>query len=111
MPENPQCLLIVTAEIAPEQEEAWNRWYDEEHLPEAVACPGVLSGARYVSEGKAALSAGGEYASSDARTYVAVYEIEGPETLQTPEFKAMRGWYQFAEHITSRTQVFRRHVG
>ena len=110
MPEQAPCLLIVTAEIAPEHEDDWNRWYDEEHLPEAVACPGVLSGTRYVSEGKAALSAGGEYSSSAARTYVAVYEIEGPETLQTPEFKAMRGWYQFAEHITSRTQVFRRHV-
>ena len=108
MPDSSHCLLIVTAEIAPEQEEAWNRWYDEEHLPEAVACPGVLSGTRYVSEGKAALSEHSTYASSDARRYVAIYEIEGPETLQTPEFKAMRGWYQFSDHITSRTQAFRR---
>ncbi|HJP22870.1 MAG: hypothetical protein QF546_01655 [Alphaproteobacteria bacterium] len=108
MPENPQCLLIVTAEIAPEQEDAWNHWYDKEHLPEAVACPGVLGGTRYVSEGKAALSDQGKYSSSDARTYVAIYQLEGPEALQTPEFKAMRGWYQFSDHITSRTQVFRR---
>ncbi len=108
MSDSSQCLLIVTAEIAPDQEEAWNRWYDEEHLPEAVACPGVLSGARYVSEGKAALSSGGEHSSSDARTYMAIYQLEGPEALHTQEFKAMRGWSRFSDHVTSRTQVFRR---
>ena len=49
MPDLPPCLLIVTAEVDADVEEAWNRWYDDVHLPDALACPGVLSGSRYVS--------------------------------------------------------------
>ncbi len=33
------------------------------------------------------------------------HEIDGPDTTATPEFRAMRGWYQFAPHVRSRTQV------
>ena len=42
----PNCLLIVTAEVDSEVEAEWSRWYDEVHLPDALACPGVLSGRR-----------------------------------------------------------------
>jgi hypothetical protein len=37
---------------------------------------------------------------------VAVYELSGPEALETPEFIEMRGWYQFTDKIIARTQVF-----
>ncbi len=106
--EAPRYLLIVNAEIVPAVEDAWNKWYDEEHLPDALACPGVLSGHRYVSKGDASLTRNGEKTTSGARTYVAVYEISGPEALETPEFKEMRGWYQFTDKITARTQVYER---
>ena len=46
MAEIPQYLLIVNAEIEEEVEADWNKWYDEVHLPDALACPGVLSGTR-----------------------------------------------------------------
>ncbi|MBV8398159.1 MAG: hypothetical protein JOZ17_05415, partial [Acetobacteraceae bacterium] len=42
-------LLIVTATVDSQVEDAWNRWYDETHLPEIVACPGFRSGQRYVT--------------------------------------------------------------
>jgi hypothetical protein len=106
MPELPACLLIVTARIDGDVEDAWNRWYDEVHLPEALACPGVLAGRRYRADGAAATSDHGDRDQDEARVYIAVYELSGPEALDTPEFAAMRGWYQFAEHIVSRTQVF-----
>ena len=48
----PNCILVVTAEVDAEIEVAWNRWYYEVHLPDALACPGVLSGRRYVSIGE-----------------------------------------------------------
>ena len=48
----PNCLLIVTAEVDAEVEADWSRWYDEVHLPDALACPGVLSGRRYRSVGE-----------------------------------------------------------
>ena len=42
MSELPKFLLIVTAEIDASVEASWNKWCDEEHLPAALACPGVL---------------------------------------------------------------------
>ena len=39
---------------------------------------------------------------------MSIYELSGPEALDTPEFTNMRGWYQFTDKINSRTQVFQR---
>jgi hypothetical protein len=103
----PACLLVVTAEIDADVEDEWNAWYDNVHLPDALACPGVIAGRRYRADGAAAVSDHGARSSDEARTYIAVYELAGPEALETPEFGAMRGWYQFAGKIRSRTQVFR----
>ena len=108
MTDAPKFLLIVHAEIDDAVEAAWNKWYDEEHLPDALACPGVLSGTRYVSTGEKSLTQNGENIRSSAKSYVAVYELSGPEALETPEFIAMRGWYQFTDKITARTQVFQK---
>lgn len=99
-------LLIVNAEIDPAVEDAWNQWYNDVHLPEALACPGVLAGNRYRSVGDASLTKDGEKSKSPARAYVAVYKLSGPEALDTPEFIEMRGWYQFTDKITARTQVY-----
>ncbi len=101
-------LLIVQAEIPPEHETAWNKWYDEEHLPDALACPGVLSGRRYVSVNEASITKGGGNKRITAKSYVAIYELSGPEALETPEFIDMRGWYKFTDHVTARTQVYRK---
>jgi hypothetical protein len=101
----PPCVLIVTAEIDPAMEDEWNAWYDDVHLPDALACPGVLGGQRYVSMGDASVTTLGEKSKSGARTYTTIYELSGPEALETPEFKAMRGWYQFAVGIKATTRV------
>jgi hypothetical protein len=106
MADAPKYLLLVSAEIDPGVEAAWNKWYNEEHLPEALACPGVLRGSRYVSAGAASLTKDGKKSQAASRTYMAIYELSGPEALETPEFTEMRGWYQFTDKITARTQVF-----
>ncbi len=102
----PKCLLIVTAEIDPAVEAEWSTWYDEVHLPDALACPGVIRGTRYVCAGDATIRADGAASTSSAKVYTTVYELDGPEALQTPEFTAMRGWAEFSDRIKSRTQVF-----
>jgi hypothetical protein len=48
----PECLLIVSAEVDAAIEGEWNRWYDTVHLPDALRCPGVRRGRRYVSSGE-----------------------------------------------------------
>ena len=107
MSKQTDCLLIVTAQIDTVVEDAWNEWYDRVHLPAALACPGVISGARYVSQGEASNTDHGILSTDSAKVYTTIYKIEGLETLQTPEFVAMRGWYQFSKNITAHTQVIK----
>jgi hypothetical protein len=58
--------LIVYTSPADGREEEYNAWYDDVHLPEFTALPGVISGRRF----KVAAPA------SDGKpTYAAVYEL------------------------------------
>jgi hypothetical protein len=101
----PRCLLIVTAEVDPEVEAEWNEWYDTVHLPDALACPGVLRGQRYVQSGESSQSDRGTSSRVAARIYTTVYELAGPEAVTSPEFQKMRGWYHFAPRIRATTRV------
>ena len=105
MSEFPGCLLIVTTEVDPAVEAEWNRWYDTVHLPDALKCPGVRRGRRYVSAGEISETSSGKTEKIARRVYTTIYEIDAPGAIATPEFQAMRGWYQFAPHVRSRTQV------
>lgn len=101
----PNCLLIVTAEVDAEVEDDWSRWYDEIHLPDALACPGVLAGRRYVSSGEIAESERGQSSRHRATLYTTVYELDSPAAVETKEFSAMRGWARFAPQVRSQTRV------
>ena len=63
-------LLMVYTDIAPEHEDEFNRWYNEEHIPERLSIPGVLSAARYV-------------AAKGSPKYLACYELSKPEAWQS----------------------------
>lgn len=102
----PTCLFIVTVEVDAAVEADWNRWYDDVHLPEALACPGVLYGRRYAAAADGTEMDRGVRRSAARRVYTTVYALSGPEALRTPEFEAMRGWDRFAPHVVSRSQVF-----
>ena len=102
----PACTHVVIAEIDASIEDEWNKWYDEVHLPEALACPGVLAGRRYRAANPASWTDHGAKPTCTHLTYLTLYELAGAEALDTPEFQQMRGWYQFAPHIKSRSYVF-----
>ena len=40
-------LFVVKASITPEREEAFNRWYNEEHCPQLLQFRGAVSARRY----------------------------------------------------------------
>ena len=40
-------LLMIYSDVPVEHEEEYNRWYNEEHIPERLSIPGVLNAARY----------------------------------------------------------------
>ncbi len=66
-------LLMVWADIDPEHEAEYHRWYDEEHIAHLLAVPGFLSAGRYV-----ALKGGPKY--------LAMYELETVDVLKTAAF-------------------------
>jgi hypothetical protein len=82
----PPTILVTSVDIAPGAEEEFNRWYDERHLPEVMACPGFVSAARY------------ECTLGEPR-YIAIYELESEEALQTPEMQRVRGWGDMFPHV------------
>lgn len=61
--------LVVLASPIPGREQECARWYQETHLPEMVALPGILSAQRY--ERAADLREG-----SETYPYLTIYEIE-----------------------------------
>ena len=66
-------LLMVWADIDPEFEAEYHRWYDEEHIAHLLAVPGFLSAGRYV-------------ALKGSPKYLALYELEAPDVLRSPAF-------------------------
>jgi Domain of unknown function (DUF4286) len=58
-------LFVVKASITPEQEAAFNRWYNDEHCPQLLQFDGAISARRY----KAILG-------EDDYQYMALYEFE-----------------------------------
>lgn len=76
-------LLLVMTDIPADLEAEFNRWYNEEHMPEMGAFPGVLSTRRYkIVEG--------------APTYLAMYDLSEPGILETPEYQYVSGWSPLA---------------
>lgn len=71
-------LLLFMTDINPALEDEFNRWYEEEHLPERRAIPGFLSARRFrCIEG--------------GPKYLALYDLESPAVLQSPPYLKIMG--------------------
>lgn len=70
-------VLVVQVEIDPADDEEFNRWYDEEHLPEKLATPGFISARRFrVSDG--------------GPRYMVIYELENADAATSPEYMSQK---------------------
>jgi hypothetical protein len=69
----PAILLVYTDLPDPKYEEEFTAWYDTEHLPQLLSLPGFLDAARYV-------------ATKGGPKYLAAYELESVDVLNSPEF-------------------------
>jgi antibiotic biosynthesis monooxygenase (ABM) superfamily enzyme len=79
----PEHMLSVRATVEPGREAEFNRWYDKEHMPDAVRMfPGCIGGARY----KVVLGDG-------SHQYMALYAFESAakleQALNGPEVKEL----------------------
>lgn len=81
--------FAVGIDVDPAVEDAFNHWYDTDHLPSVVACPGFRTGRRYALRGRG------------LPRYWAVYEVESRDALHTPELAAVSGFGAFAEHVSN----------
>ena len=69
-------VLVVTMEVDPEDEAEFNKWYNEQHLPERMEIPGYVSARRFkLEEGDGAL------------TYLCIWELEDGSPLQSQMYQ------------------------
>jgi hypothetical protein len=71
-------LLAVWTDIPAHIEADFNRWYDEEHLPERAGIPGFLNARRYVSL-------------QGTPKYLALYDTVDAQVLQSDPYLAVLG--------------------
>lgn len=79
-------LFVVKATIPRSRERAFNKWYDDTHVPDVLQFPGVVSARRYRAlEGE------------DTYQYMAVYEVRDEKTyralMRSSHMKALRADY------------------
>jgi Domain of unknown function (DUF4286) len=79
-------LFIVKATISKDREDAFNRWYSEEHCPQFLRFPGAVSARRY----KAIMG-------EEKYQYIAVYEVQNEATfhrlMESEHFKELKNEY------------------
>jgi hypothetical protein len=89
-------LLYVEVDCPPELEGEFHAWYNLEHVPERLRIPGFLGGHRY-----AALEGGPRW--------LAVYWLESPAVLESPEYRQWMGslMTSWTKRMISSTRVHR----
>jgi len=89
-------ILLVLMQPPPAFEEEFNAWYDTEHVPERLAVPGFLSARRFVSV-------------AAVPRYMAVYDLERVEVLDSAEYAAVSGdrFSPWTRRVTGRVRVQR----
>lgn len=101
-------LSVVMADCAdPAREEEWNAWYDHSHLPNLVAIPGYLSGARF------RVKPDPRFGSRQmGPKYLALYEWEGehclqslaePETMRQEAKAELAEWHSYGLPLAKNT--------
>ena len=69
-------ILFSEMTPSPECEDQFHAWYDTEHIPIRMAAPGFIGAKRYQEIG--------------SNKYLAVYEMESPEALQSEAYKKIK---------------------
>lgn len=61
-------ILAVTSDAVPGRDDEYNAWYDETHIIDVTAIPGIKSGARFNADPASP--------NQPSTPYLAIYEIE-----------------------------------
>jgi hypothetical protein len=71
-------ILIASMNMANAAEDEFHDWYDTEHLPERLACPGFLRCQRWIG-------------TTDRKVSVATYDLANADVLKQPGYLAIGG--------------------
>lgn len=85
-------LLMVWADIDPDYEAEYHRWYDEEHIAHLLSVPGFLSAGRSV-------------AVDGQPKYLTLYEFENPQVSESEPWAKARDGNPWSNRI----RAFMRH--
>ena len=97
-------VLMVTMDVDPEDEAEFNKWYNEQHLPERMEIPGYVSARRFkLEEGDGAL------------TYLCIWELEDGSPLQSQMYQEQNAdptalYLRVNETIKARTRGLYRQI-
>ena len=71
-------VLVVTLEVDEADEAEFNKWYNEQHLPERMAIPGYISARRLKLKGDN---------NNNALKYLCIWEMEDGSPLESEMYK------------------------
>lgn len=97
-------VLAVSMDIDPDHADLVNEVYDTEHIPYLLEVPGVIAATRGKGEAFRFFVGGAEKdVPAPAPAYTALYEIESPEVLTSPEWQSAveRGRWPGVRQYTS----------
>ena len=86
--ESAQYVFLIRIDVAPDLDHAaFNEWYNGTHVPE-VGPAGLRRGKRYESD-------------IPGWPYMALYDMDDRDTLESEALAKVRGFYQFTPQITA----------
>jgi hypothetical protein len=100
MPElNTYGLLLAMLEPRQEMEEEFNEWYDQEHIPERKAIPGIITAQRFIAHG-------------GSPKYLALYDLERLEVLESEAYKRVgpANYSPWTRRINRKARIFIRQI-
>jgi hypothetical protein len=83
------CLYIVRCKFTePSKEQAWNAWYSGPKIEQMLAQPHFLTCQRF------------RRASGTGRDYLALWTVQSPQALATPQYTSQWGFADWGPYIT-----------
>ena len=87
MPVATRYIFVVSMDVEPDKEALFNEVYDKEHIPFISQVPGVRGAYRMQGEDfRMQLGGDVQVKKHDGPRYTAVYEIDSPDVLMSPEW-------------------------
>ena len=84
---NSKYIFVASMDVDPDKEALFNEVYDTEHIPNLLQVPGVHSATRIKGEAfELSIASDKRTIVHEGARYSAVYEIDGPHVLVSPEW-------------------------